>query len=353
LERRLKMPYESATIETEDKIKLDMKQDIEKLGDWRQGALAFFTLLAVGPAVGLFTCAGILRAYPVLWLALLVIAPISAFFVVQLGFFGHSGGHRQLSEKPLVNDLASIAFEPFVGIVPGMWRKEHNKHHSWPNDPATDFAPRFPLISFSGDQFRSRPRAIRWITKYQAWYFPAVIALEPWGLHITSMIYLWKNRRERLVKLEALAFLAYPLMYLGFLIPTLGLLEAFAFMFVHKLVAGLYMGMVFAPNHKGMEVIEEKAKVSFLMRQLRTTRNSGFGDSWLITMLFGGLNYQIEHHLFPNVPYHRLGLVRQIVKRHCKLHDLPYYEVSVWRSFSEVKENFSEVGQTRLLPSAA
>ena len=73
-----------------------------------------------------------------------------------------------------------------------------------------------------------------------------------------------------------------------------------AFVLIHKLSAGLYLGSVFAPNHKGMLITEHNCQIDFLRRQVLTARNVRAGfitDEW-----YGGLNYQIEHHLFPAMP---------------------------------------------------
>ena len=65
-------------------------------------------------------------------------------------------------------------------------------------------------------------------------------------------------------------------------------------------VFGLYMGASFAPNHKGMPIIPADVKLDFFTKQVRTSRNISGG--WWATALMGGLNYQIEHHLFPSMP---------------------------------------------------
>jgi fatty acid desaturase len=75
---------------------------------------------------------------------------------------------------------------------------------------------------------------------------------------------------------------------------------AFAFIGVQLAVFGVYMGASFAPNHKGMPILPHDSKVDFLRRQVLTSRN--IKGNWLMDTFMGGLNYQIEHHLFPNMP---------------------------------------------------
>jgi hypothetical protein len=75
--------------------------------------------------------------------------------------------------------------------------------------------------------------------------------------------------------------------------------KAFAFLGVQLGVFGLYMGSSFAPNHVGMPLVSPKLKLDFLRRQVLMSRNISGGS--LISVFMGGLNYQIEHHLFPSM----------------------------------------------------
>ena len=83
-----------------------------------------------------------------------------------------------------------------------------------------------------------------------------------------------------------------------FLVLPLGM--AFAFVGLQVAVFGLYMGASFAPNHIGMPIIGRDVKLDFFSKQVLTSRNVSGG--WWATALMGGLNYQIEHHLFPSMP---------------------------------------------------
>jgi fatty acid desaturase len=109
---------------------------------------------------------------------------------------------------------------------------------------------------------------------------------------------------------------------------------AVAFIAVSQLVLGIGLGAVFAPNHKGMPVYRGEVSLDWLHRQVLTSRNIRSGR--LIDFLFGGLNYQIEHHLFPAMPRVNLRRVRPIVRRYCAAHAIPYVEVPLWESYAEV-----------------
>jgi fatty acid desaturase len=111
---------------------------------------------------------------------------------------------------------------------------------------------------------------------------------------------------------------------------------------VQLAVFGLYMGATFAPNHKGMPVIARDAKLDFFSKQVRTSRNIAGG--WWATWLMGGLNYQVEHHLFPSMPRPHLAKARRIVQEQCKRLAVPYTETSLWRSYGIVIGYLNRVG---------
>jgi len=126
-------------------------------------------------------------------------------------------------------------------------------------------------------------------------------------------------------------------------------LQALGFFLVHQLLFGLYYGTVFAPNHKGMLIIDEDNPLDFLRTQVLTTRNVKPGlvaDFW-----YGGLNYQIEHHLFPLMPRKNFGKARNIVKTFCLERDISYYETGTYQSYKEILSYMHQiVAPVRVFP---
>ena len=100
--------------------------------------------------------------------------------------------------------------------------------------------------------------------------------------------------------------------------------KALAFIAVQQAVFSLYLGISFAPNHKGMPIIETAAATSFARRQVVTARNITGGR--FTDFMLGGLNYQIEHHLFPSMPRPNLRRVQGLVRDFCVAADLCYRE---------------------------
>ena len=84
-------------------------------------------------------------------------------------------------------------------------------------------------------------------------------------------------------------------------------------------------------------------QTDFLRRQVLTSRN--VRGSWLVDFALGGLNYQIEHHLFPSMPRPNLRRSQAIVKEFCRQHGLTYCETTLWRSYAIALRHMHEVGR--------
>jgi fatty acid desaturase len=105
---------------------------------------------------------------------------------------------------------------------------------------------------------------------------------------------------------------------------------------------GLYLGCSFAPNHKGMPTLTQADELDFLRRQVLTSRN--VRGSWLVDLVLGGLNYQIEHHLFPNMPRPNLRRAQPLVRAFCAQHGLAYVEASLVGSYAQALRHLHAVG---------
>jgi len=120
------------------------------------------------------------------------------------------------------------------------------------------------------------------------------------------------------------------------------------FIAVQQGLFGLYMGSSFAPNHKGMPILGAADQSDFLRRQVLTSRNVSGG--WLIDNAMGGLNYQVEHHLFPSMPRPNLRRAQALVAAFCHQQDLPYCQSSLAGSYAQVLRHLDTVGRTPRSP---
>jgi fatty acid desaturase len=125
---------------------------------------------------------------------------------------------------------------------------------------------------------------------------------------------------------------------------ALGFNGALLFVVVQHLLTGLYMATTFARNHKGMPLAPTIREAGgFLCEQVLTARN--INGNWFIDLVYGGLNYQIEHHLFPSMPRSNLRRVRPIVRTYCQRQGVAYWETTFLESWLEILVHFSSVSR--------
>ncbi len=267
--------------------------------------------------------------------ASLGIAALLAFLFTQVDFVGHDAGHQQIFASRRANQLVGlVAGNVMTGLSFGWWVPKHNAHHAHPNvvgqDP--DIGAGVLALSFTADIARGRHGAGRILARHQAWLFFPLLLLEGAGLHISGVDALVR-RRNRSAAVEGLLLGVHTALYLTAVFWVLSPLRALAFIAVQQGLFGLYLGCSFAPNHKGMPVLQDDSDLGFVRRQITTARNVAGGR--LTAFIFGGLNYQIEHHLFPAMPRSNLPRARGIVRAFCAERDIQYQEDSLAGSYRQ------------------
>ncbi len=124
-----------------------------------------------------------------------------------------------------------------------------------------------------------------------------------------------------------------------------------AFLAIELAVFGFYLGSAFAPNHIGMPLVSPRLKLDFLRRQVLMSRNISGGR--LISILMGGLNYQVEHHLFPSMARPSFRKVQPLVAAYCAAEGVPYTQTTLWQSYGVVIRYLNSVGLRGKDPSSA
>jgi fatty acid desaturase len=272
----------------------------------------------------------------------LVTAAYLAVVFTQLAFVGHDAGHRQIFGSRRANDLVGLAHANLlVGVSFDWWVGKHNRHHSNPNHEDLDPDISITALAFTPDQASSKHGLVRLIARHQAWLFFPLLLLEAAHLHLASSKAILAGR-GRANTVEGLLLLAHVAGYLTALALVLTPLQAVAFIVVQQGLFGLYLGCSFAPNHKGMPTLTTDQELDFLHRQVLTARN--VRGSRLVDFLLGGLNYQIEHHLFPNLPRPNLRHAQPLVRAFCQQHGLNYAEASLFGSYAQAVRHLHAVG---------
>jgi fatty acid desaturase len=275
------------------------------------------------------------------WWQLLTAAYLAVVFT-QIAFVGHDAGHRQVFRSRRANDLVGLLHANLgVGISFGWWVPKHNAHHTNPNHEDLDPDISITALAFTPDQASAKSGLVRLIARYQAWLFFPLLLLEAAHLHLASSKAIVRGS-GRTNAVEGLLLLIHAAAYLTAVVLVLSPLQAVAFLVVQQGLFGLYLGCSFAPNHKGMPTLTEGEELDFLRRQVLTSRN--VAGSWLVDLVLGGLNYQIEHHLFPNMPRPNLRHAQPLVRAFCQDHNLPYTEASLFGSYAEAVRHLHMVG---------
>ena len=272
----------------------------------------------------------------------LVTAVFLAFAFTQIAFLGHDAGHRQIFGTRRANGLLGLILgNLLIGVSYTWWVGKHNRHHSNPNHTDLDPDVTIGVLAFTAAQASDKRGLVRAVVRFQAYLFFPLLLLEAGHLHAAS-IKAVLGGRERLDRVEALLLLVHAGAYVAVLLLVLSPLRAAAFLLLQQGLFGLYLGCCFAPNHKGMPILEEGKEPDYLRRQVLTSRN--VRGSRVVDFLMGGLNYQIEHHLFPSMPRPNLRHAQPLVRAFCIERGVSYSESSVFGSYGEALRHLHEAG---------
>lgn len=275
------------------------------------------------------------------WWTLLVAAFLAVVFG-QVALLAHDLAHRQVFRLRRASELSGrIAGNLGIGMGYGWWQDKHTRHHANPNheDLDPDLDP--DVLVWTQDQARAATGLPRLLGRSQAYLFFPLLTLEGFNLHVSGV----RSLADRALKnrvWEGLLLLAHFSAYLGALFLVLPPGKAIAFLFVNQCLFGLYLGSIFAPNHKGMPVLRGTDRPDFLRRQVLTSRDVRGGR--FTDIVLGGLNYQIEHHLFPSMPSPHLRKAQAIVRSHCRELGVSYLETSLVGSYRQTLASLHAAG---------
>ncbi|WP_316742579.1 acyl-CoA desaturase [Streptomyces sp. MK7] len=303
---------------------------------WYARAIAVNALALAGVVTGLVLIGDS-------WWALLLAPPLAVLFA-RTAFIGHDAGHAQITGDKSVGRLIGLVHgNLLLGLSYSWWNTKHNRHHANPNHIDKDPDVAADVLVFTGEQAGDRKGWRGWLTRNQAWLFFPLTLLEGVALKVHSFQDLRRQPpRER--ALEGALLVAHVAAYTTLLLTVLSPGKALAFAALHQALFGLHLGLSFAPNHKGMEMPDpDGERWGHLRRQVLTSRNIRGGA--LTDWFLGGLNYQIEHHLFPSMPRPHLRLAQPLVRAHCRELGIAYAETGLVDSYRQALRHLHEVGE--------
>jgi linoleoyl-CoA desaturase len=258
--------------------------------------------------------------------------------VAGIGFnIMHDGAHGSFSKYKWVNNLAAFTLN-LLGGSSFMWNVKHNViHHAFTNiDGVDDDIDIQPWMRMSSTQPKLK------IHKYQHFYFWFLYSMLYilWVFVLDYQKYFKKKIGEmplkRMTRWDHIVFWGFKLLYLilFFIVPfyTVGFMPTLIGFLIFSVVAGFILSIVFqlahTVEHTHFPVPHDnsgKLEDEWAIHQLKTTANFAPKNK-LISWLVGGLNYQIEHHLFPKISHVHYPAIRKIIKQACNEFNIPYTE---------------------------
>ncbi|MCP4521542.1 MAG: acyl-CoA desaturase [Cytophagales bacterium] len=322
----------------------------KEISKFANGTMVFKTIFFM---VGVFTLYGLIISQLFNPLVMLALAILLGSFKAFLAFnVGHDAIHGSYSESKLTNQILSKTFD-FLGANSYMWSITHNKvHHTYTNIPGhdedIDLAP--GIIRLCPDE-PWKP-----MMKYQKYYAFLLYGLA--GLFRIFKQDYYKFFKKEIgsfdntnhPKIEYFNLFFYKLVYYSIFIfaplyfidlPIITTLLGFIIM---MLTEGFVLGLVFQLAHVVEDVdfpeptSENHIEEVWAIHQLQTTANFA-RKNWLATFLCGGLNYQVEHHLFPNICHIHYPAMSHIVKSTAEEYDIIYNENETF--FSALQSHFN------------
>ncbi|WP_249998306.1 acyl-CoA desaturase [Actinoplanes sp. M2I2] len=270
----------------------------------------------------------------------LAVAVFLAVVFAQVALVAHDVAHRQVFRTRQASERAGlIAANLAIGMSYGWWAEKHTRHHNNPNHDDLDPDVAHEVLVWSPAVAAGRSGLRAFVTRNQAYFFFPLLTMLGISLHKSSIDAL-RHGDVKHRATESVLLGVHIAGYLAalFLVLTPG--QALAFLVVHQALFGVYLGLTFAPNHKGMP--HPTGNEDYLRKQVLTSRNVRGGR--FTDLALGGLNYQIEHHLFPAMPTPNLAVAQPIVRAYCAEIGVSYEVTGLVESYRQALRHLHEVG---------
>jgi fatty acid desaturase/predicted heme/steroid binding protein len=306
-------------------------------------------------------------------------AVLLGLFFQQCGWLAHDFLHHQVFKKRAYGDWLGLYWGNLMqGYSVQWWKNKHNGHHAVPNlhnstaqsqdgDPDIDT---MPLLAWSLKQAQSYRQLqadgkdtpfVKFMIRYQAWfYFPILLlARLSWLNESFKTAYGLGASTENAAMEMKLKGLQYPvteklfiaLHYAWVLAVSTGygrwgVLYSLGFFLLMTCSCGVLLALVFGLGHNGMATYDADARPDFWKLQVTTTRNITGGHGFpqaFVDWFCGGLQYQVDHHLFPTIPRHNLKKAHALIHSFCKEWNVGYHEADMVEGTIEVLQHLSKV----------
>ncbi len=254
---------------------------------------------------------------------------------IGVGTSTHTSSHYATSDKRWVNELLTYFGYPFfVGLSATYWWNQHVAiHHLWPNVVGVDFdADLSPWFAVTEDDFKGVRGLRRFYYKKLQWLlFPIALALYGFNIQRLGLVYVVRaladpKRRQRSHIIDAVALGLHFALSIAVPFYLFGFRAVLGIYVIRIALMGYATFFVLGPGHLPAEAVYIRGdgeRPSDVLSQTATTVN--FETGFLGRVICSGLEYQIEHHLLPNICHFHYPRVSVLVKRFCEENGLPYH----------------------------
>lgn len=247
------------------------------------------------------------------------------FFFVHAGGLTHDLGHRQVFLSSKLNDIFGMVIGALMAVPYKVWCRNHNLHHANPNeqdlDPDLD-----SVFTFAEERENNKTGLAGFIRRNQHWLYYLLGSLGGISFRLKGLKHLCTDYQP-VPKLDVILLLFGICLWWGTPFVMFPFWKACIAVLTYTFVAGFYLANVFAPNHKGMPQLKKGVEYSFFEQQVITARNVKCGIFLDYVLL--GLNYQVEHHLFPNASRCQMKNLHTLTSKVCKKYNVPLVEMDI------------------------
>jgi len=247
--------------------------------------------------------------------------------IMRSTFVAHDLIHGQYFERKLNKRLSYLFANVIMGISSSWWENKHNiLHHTFTNiiNKDTD-------IDMAGGAFIGKTEFGKFFHKNQHILFWGFLPLIYFSFWISSIQFNIRKKHYGELFLHALNLLVP-----AYVISVYGLADGLLLMAAIYMLWSLWFGAVIITNHLGLEMFSEDDYRDFTWLELQTRTSRNVRGQWLIHWIYGGLNTQVEHHLFPKAPRFHLLKVAKMTEDFCKEHDIYYINVTPARAYYDI-----------------
>jgi len=324
-----------------DPLYLELRREVQGLGFFRPAPAAYVARTALILAAYAAAYAALLstRAWVMVVPAVVVLGVLNT----ALPYVAHDAGHGAVTRnRTVVAWLGHAGFTVLNGMSWAWWVHSHDNHHDFVNEWREDLAMKYSLVvSDHREAVLAKRGWKRALARVQAFYLAFLFPLYHFAMVVDG--WRWVLRHPRACLGDILSYPLFLLLWVVVPLSVLGWKLALLYYLATKLIGSSLIATTFDVHHIGRRVIEPDERLGPLAQILDGTRTM---NTWrLFDFYYHGLNFHIEHHLFPNVPCWRYRRMSPVIQRFCDRHGLVYRQWGFWQAQREVFSALHHIGR--------